>query len=176
MKKLIFVIPFVIGFLFQTAGFAQIKSDGITPKPLTATISAKGIVLAPISVVSTHDLDFGSDILPGVNRTIDKNSNSAGKFSIMGESGKEVTIELSLPPELISGEEHLMLGFSPTDGGYKLPGGNVVEFDPVSSVNAVFGTDGAMDILLGGTVQPTYTQPAGLYEGTVTVTLYYTGN
>lgn len=176
MKKLAFIFPLIFGFLLQNAGYAQNKTDGISPKPLTATISAKGTVLAPVSVVSTRDLDFGSDILPGIIRTIDKSSTSAGKFSIMGEPGKEISIEVALPPELLFGEEHLMIAFSPTDAGYKLPGGSVVDFDPSNPVNAVFGTDGTMDVLLGGTVQPTYTQPAGLYEGNVTVTFYYTGN
>ncbi|MCE1164013.1 MAG: DUF4402 domain-containing protein [Bacteroidetes bacterium] len=176
MKNFVLIFPLIFGFLMQNTVYAQNKTDGISPKPLTATISAKGTVLAPISVVSTRDLDFGNDILPGISRTIDKNSTSAGKFSIMGESGKEISIEVSLPPELISGEEHMIIAFTPTDGGYKLPGGSVVDFDPANPVNAVFGSDGTMDVLLGGTVQPTYSQPAGLYSGTVTVTFYYTGN
>ena len=177
MKKLLIVIPFICVLLLMSDVYAQKNSDGISPKPVTATINAKGTVLSPISVVFTRDLDFGNDILPGINRSIDKNSNSAGKFSILGEAGKEISIEMSLPPELISGENHLAISFTATDAGYVIPGGTVVEFDPATPpVSATFGTDGAMDVLLGGTVQPIFTQPAGLYEGSVTVIFYYTGN
>lgn len=176
MKKLIITIPLICVLLLLNNVYAQKKSDGISPKPVTATITAKGVVLSPISVVFTRDLDFGIDILPGIARSVDKNSNSAGKFSILGQAGKEISIEMSLPPELVSGDNHLAIGFTPTDAGYLIPGGTVVDFDPLNPVSTTFGADGSMDVLLGGTVQPLYTQAAGLYEGTVTVIFYYTGN
>jgi hypothetical protein len=161
-------------FLFSDS-YAQIK-DGVAPTPVTASITARGIVLSPISVTSTHDLDFGNDILPGINRVIDKNSNSAGKFSIMGEAGKEVNISIKTPEFLYSGTNSLPINFSQTDGGYKVTGGSVVDFDPANPVNANIGTDGLLDIYLGGTVVPAYQQEGGEYQGTVIVEFIYTGN
>jgi hypothetical protein len=175
MKTILRGILIILAFFVVNNTFAQVKA-GPGPQPVSATISAKGTVLAPISVVSTRDLDFGSDLLPGVPRVIAKTSNSSGKFSIMGQNGKEVSIVMSLPGNLTNGENVLALYFNPDDAGYIVPGGTMTDFDPISPVNAVFGTDNTMDIYLGGTVSPTYTQPGGLYEGLVTVEFYYTGN
>lgn len=174
MKRLTPVIILIFALISISTAYSQ--NDGIVPKPITATIIAKGTVLSPISVSDTRDLDFGEDILPGIDRVIDKNSNSAGKFTIMGQPGKEISITMSLPLELISGEEVLPVVFSATDAGYKVPGGNTVDFDPFNPVNAVFGNDGTMEIYLGGTAKPYYSQAAGMYDGTVTVVFYYTGN
>ena len=174
MKKLFLIVFILIGFILIENVNAQ--HSNLTPKPLTVTIFAKGTVLSPLTISSSRDLDFGNDILPGVNRVIDKNSNSAGKFSILGQADKEVTVSILTPPELVSGASTLKISFSPTDAGYKLPGGSVVDFDPLNPVNASFGTDGAMDILLGGTVSPYYDQAPGEYSGAITVVFYYTGN
>jgi len=174
MKKLILITLLLIGFVIIDNVYAQ--NDNIQPKPLTVTIYAKGTVLSPLSISSSRDLNFGDDILPGVNRTIDKNSSSAGKFSILGQADKEITISIMTPPELISGTNVLSVSFAPTDAGYKIPSGSVVDFDPLNPVNASFGTDGAMDILIGGTVSPFHDQTPGLYEGAITVIFYYTGN
>jgi hypothetical protein len=174
MKRLTPFIIFIFAFICINIAYSQ--NDGIVPKPITATIIAKGTVLSPISVSTTKDLDFGEDILPGMDRVIDKNSNSAGKFTIMGQPGKEISITMSLPFELVSGEETLPVVFSETDAGYKIPGGSTVNFNPVNPVNAVFGNDGTMEIYLGGTAKPYYSQAAGMYDGTVTVVFYYTGN
>jgi len=174
MKRLTPVI--ILVFVLLSINVAYSQNDGIVPKPITATIIAKGTVLSPISVSTTRDLDFGEDILPGIDRVIDKNSNSAGKFTIMGQPGKEISITMSLPVELISGEEILPITFSATDAGYKIPSGSMVDFDPFNPVNAVFGSDGSMEIYLGGTAKPYYSQAAGMYDGTVTVVFYYTGN
>jgi hypothetical protein len=174
MKRLIPVIMFV--FLLISVNITYSQNDGVVPQPITATITAKGTVLSPISVSTTKDLEFGDDILPGIDRAIDKNSNSAGKFTIMGQPGKEISITMSLPLELINGEEVMPVSFSATDAGYKIPGGSVVEFDPSNPVNAVFGSDGTMEINLGATVKPVYSQAPGYYDGTITVVFYYTGN
>lgn len=175
MKKLFLVILFIFAFALLNDSFAQIIR-GPGPQPVSATINAKATVLSPISVASTRDLDFGNDILPGIPKVIDKTSNTSGKFSIMGQNGKEVCILMATPPNLTNGENILAIYFSPSDAGYRLPGGTINEFDPLSAFNATFGTDGSMDIFIGGTVVPTYTQTGGLYEGTVTVQFYYTGN
>jgi len=175
MKKFILVtLLIVLGFVLNANLYAQ--NEGIVPKPLTVTVLAKGTVLSPLSISYSRDLDFGNDILPGVNKTIDKNSNSAGKFSIMGSSEKEITISIMTPEELVSGENSLGISFSESDGGYKIPGNSVIDFNPLNPVNASFGIDGTMDVLLGGTVKPFHDQIPGTYEGSITVIFYYTGN
>jgi hypothetical protein len=175
MKKLFLVVLFIFAFVMLQESYAQVKR-GPGPQPVSATINARATVLAPISIGSTRDLDFGDDILPGIPKVIDKTSNTSGKFSILGQNGKEVSILMATPQELLNGENTLTIYFSPSDAAFQLPGGTMIEFDPMSEFNASFGTEGSMDIYLGGTVVPTYTQTGGLYEGTVTVQFYYTGN
>jgi len=175
MKALLIIVTSIfLLFLFNDI-FAQSK-EGVTPTPITASITAKGTVLSPISVGTTRDLDFGNDILPGIDRTIDKNSGTSGKFSIVGEAGKEVNVSITAPISLFNGTNSLALSFSSTDAAYQITGGSLVEFDPAVPVNATLGSDGVLDVYLGGTVKPVYKQIAGEYIGTIIVEFNYTGN
>jgi len=175
MKALLIIVASIfLLFLFNDI-FAQSK-EGVAPTPITASITAKGTVLSPISVGTTRDLDFGNDILPGILRSIDKNSNSAGKFSIMGEAGKEVNVMITAPGVLYSGTNTLPLQFTSTDGGYQITGGSVIDFDPLVPVNATLGSDGVLDVYLGGSVNPAFRQAPGEYLGTIIVEFNYTGN
>lgn len=176
MKAIFFSLLVIVTLFLYNDNFAQNVKDGVTPVPITASITAKGTVLSPISVTSTRDLDFGNDIFPGITKVIDKNSNSAGKFSIMGEAGKEVNINITSPGVLYNGTNTLPFVFSETDGGYKITGGTMVDFDPIIPVNANIGTDGLLEIYLGGSVVPTYKQVGGEYQGTIIVEFNYTGN
>ncbi|MFA5403541.1 MAG: DUF4402 domain-containing protein [Ignavibacteria bacterium] len=176
MKKVFFsLLVIMILFLFND-NYAQNSHDGVNPTPITASITAKGTVLSPISITTTRDLDFGIDILPGITKAIDKVSNSGGKFSINGEAGKEVNITITAPTSLYSGTNTLPISFSQTDAGYKVTGGTIIDFDPANPVNANIGSDGALEIYLGGSVVPVFTQVAGDYVGTVVVVFNYTGN
>ena len=175
MNKVIFSLFFLIAIFITCNSYSQTR-DGIAPVPITATITTSGTVLSPMSVTSTRDLYFGNDILPGIRRTVDKNSNSSGKFSILGQPGKEISITITSPGSLTFGASTLPLSFTETDAGYKLPGETMIEFDPANTATAVFGAEGTMDIYLGGTVVPDYSQPGGNYSGTITVVFYYTGN
>ncbi len=175
MNKILLSVFLLIAIFSTCTTYAQ-KKDGIAPTPITATITASGTVLSPMSITSTRDLLFGTDILPGIRRTIDKSSNSSGKFSIMGQPGKEISITITSPGSLTFGANTLPLAFTETDAGYKLPGETMVDFDPANTATAVFGNDGTMDIFLGGTVVPDFSQVAGNYTGNITVVFYYTGN
>jgi hypothetical protein len=176
MKKVFFSLLVIIMLFLFNDNFAQNINTGVTPVPITASITAKGTVLSPISIASTRDLDFGNDILPGIAKVIDKTSNSAGKFSIMGEAGKEVNIAITAPFTLNNGTNTLPLVFTQTDAAYKITGGTMVDFDPANPVNAFIGADGSLDIYLGGSVVPAYRQVGGEYLGTIIVEFNYTGN
>jgi len=68
------------------------------------------------------------------------------------------------------------ISFSTTDAATKTTSGTYVAFDPSASTNSNFGTDGKLDVVLGGTVAPSHTQNAGNYTATVSISLAYTGN
>jgi len=166
MKKLFLTLALVLTVIFVNNSFAQI----------TGNITAKGIVLSPISITATRDLDFGDDIIPGIARTIDKTATSSGKFSLAGQALKELNVTLTTPTELVNGANNLPISFTATDAGYKTPTGTLTAFDPAAPINASFGSEGTMDVFLGGKVTPASNQVAGLYTATVNISLYYTGN
>ena len=166
MKKLFFTLALVLTVIFVNNSFAQI----------TGSILAKGTVLAPISITATRDLDFGNDILPGIVRTVDKSASTSGKFSLAGQSSKQINITLTTPTNLINGANNLPISFTATDAGYKTPTGTLTAFNPATPTNASFGSEGTMDVFLGGKVTPASNQVAGLYTATVNISLYYTGN
>jgi len=165
MRKIV-LFTILLSIVFYCDLFSQI----------TGTIQAKGIVLNPISITATRDLDFGDNIIPGMLRTIDKTAASSGKFSLLGQPSKQINVSLTTPSTLINGVQTLPINFTSTDGGYKTTTGSMVAFDPASPTNAVLGTDGVLDVFLGGRVDPAHNQSPGFYTGTVNISLYYTGN
>ncbi len=169
MKKFFLAIAVVLALVVSKDIFAQ-------QVPVTANINAKGTVITHITVSSAEDLDFGNDIVAGVATTVDKTASNAGKFFITGQPNREISIAFTLPSSLINGSSTMPITFSTTDAGYVVNGNPVSAFNPINSKNASFGTDGAMKIVLGGTVTPSATQEAGQYTAPVTISLQYTTN
>ena len=166
MKKVITVLAVLTLLVLTNVSFSQI----------TASLNTKGSVLSPISVSSTVDLNFGTSILPGRPVTIDKTSVSAGQFNLAGAAGKQIAVTLTLPTNLVSSGNNLAISFAATDGGWKTPTGSWNVFNPASATNATFATEGTMIVAIGGTVSPTYTQVAGNYTATASISMVYTGN
>lgn len=166
MKKLFLTLILVIVTISFSNSYSQI----------TGSITAKGTVLTPISVSSTRDLDFGTDILPGVDKSVNINAATSGKFSLTGQASKQINISLTLPTNLLKGVVTMPITFSATDAGTKTTTGTMTTFNPASGTTASFGTDGKLDVFIGGTVDPSHTQAAGAYTGTISISLYYTGS
>lgn len=166
MRKFFVLAMLVLAMVIVNESNAQI----------TGSIQAKGTVLSPISITATRDLDFGNDIIPGIQRTVDKTDATSGKFSLAGQPNKEINVTLTLPSNLVNGGNNMSITFTSTDGGWKTPNGSMNAFDPANPVNASFASEGTMDVFLGGKVSPTHNQAAGLYTATVSISLYYTGN
>ena len=169
MKKFFLAIAVVLALVVSKDIFAQ-------QVPVSSQINAKGTVITHITVSSTQDLDFGNDIVAGVATTVDKEASNAGKFLLAGQPNRQISIAFTLPTSLINGSSTMPITFSTTDAGYIVNNGSVSAFDPAVSKNASFGTNGAMEIVLGGTVTPSATQEAGQYTAPVTISLQYTTN
>jgi hypothetical protein len=142
----------------------------------TGSILIKCTILAPLNVTSTRDLDFGTSILPGIMKTVDKSSVSSGKVSVSGVASKQINISFSLPSYISYSSNQMPISFNTSDGGYKTTSGTLQTFNPISGTNASLGTDGKLDIFIGGKVSPYHNQVSGAYTGTITVNLQYTGN
>ena len=145
-----------------------------------AVATASGTVLTPITVTKSNDLDFGSSIFPGIDKSVTATSASAAKFTVGGEAGKQVTIVFDLPTELTKvGGATMPISFGATDAGRNT--GNVqaeaTSFDPNSTETTTLEAEnGTLYIWLGGTVSPAHNQSAGEYSADITVTLEYTGS
>ena len=148
-----------------------------------ATIQARAVVLPSMSIVGTHDLDFGN-VMPGINKAVDKvEAGSAGEWIIIGIPKAEINVAFILPNSLdeVDGTDVLPIKFKIADasyndstkGGQQLPAGVL---NPHQNNMTQIGQNGTLGIWLGGEVFPGPSQVSGLYTGRVTLTVTYTGN
>jgi hypothetical protein len=155
----------------------------------TANATAKGVVLLPLTLTKTTDLDFGTVIadptLPG-DVTIDADSGGRSitgavvgvptypgdraLFQGAGSANQDVILSLSAPSVLTSGGNTLSVTSMGFDTG------------ATSAVNATSGklettrtidSTGAFEIGVGGVFHINAAQPNGLYTGAFTVTADY---
>lgn len=166
MKKLFVVILLTGVLLASETCYSQVSNS----------INITAGVISRISVTNKSDLTFGSDIIPGTQKIIDKSAETSGRFSLSGQPGKQISVSFLTPAQLSNGTNAMPVTFSSTDAGYQIPGSSVIDFNPASSANATFGAAGTMTIFLGGKVTPSSGQQTGMYTAAMTVNLQYTGN
>ncbi|MEJ2539876.1 MAG: DUF4402 domain-containing protein [Gemmatimonadota bacterium] len=139
-------------------------------------VNVTASVLQPLTVDGAQDLRFGS-VIPGVGRTVPPSDGvNAGRFDITGEGALEVSLTFDLPTELSTGSDAMPITFDGNSAAYM--NGSLatpLDFDPAVGTNAKLDA-GAMSVFIGGTVNPAFDQPAGDYNGTVTLTVAYTGS
>jgi hypothetical protein len=136
---------------------------------------AQGGALMP---VGSQDLQFGT-VLPGLPTVISRlDAVNGGQFQIRGQRRAEVRIDFILPVALTAGSgATLPLQFGSADGGYstKPAVGSAQSFDPHMPLVVILGNSGRLYFFLGGSALPTPLQEAGSYQGTITMTVAYTG-
>ncbi len=170
--------------------------------PLSAqdvsTGQAKANVLAVLVVTSEADIEFG-DVMQGVPKIADKTSlTAAGRFKIVGEEGKEVSVFMQLPDYLwndstaaggASDEDRMVVAFSTTDADLAFTdastpavhGANAItDQDPHNLSEVTLGNGNVGEqvcwIFMGGRVFPTVDQRTGVYSADIVLTAAYTGN
>lgn len=150
------------------------------PGVLTAqsgTVQAEATVLTPITVTGEQDLQFGN-IFPGVAATVTPDAAAAGRFQLSGAGTSEVNLDFDLPASLDHQTTASTLGltFDAASAGWGATSTTVdATFDPTSTLDVNLD-GGGLYVFIGGTVTPTTTQEAGTYDGTVTLTVTYTGS
>jgi hypothetical protein len=147
----------------------------------SANINATANVLQPLTVTGTNNLAFGN-VYPGVNKSIAySDATNAGKFSVTGYGGAQVSVGFTLPTTL-NGPSSSTLPIDSWTGYYNTTnsatsGGST--FTPSASVVTTnlsgSGGTGSLFVFVGARVSPTGTQTAGAYTNTVTMTVAYTG-
>jgi spore coat protein U-like protein len=151
-------------------GLAATEVQGQTQ---TATILASATVMQPINVVGAVNLAFGS-VFPGVARTVAMNTAGAGRFDVTGQPSAPVFVSFVLPANLTSGANTLPIGTwtghqntvnNPTSG---------TNFTPSAAMTtATFSGTGQLFVFVGATVTPATNQAAGVYNGTIQITVTY---
>lgn len=144
----------------------------------TGNITAQANVVTPITVTPQINLDFGN-VFPGVAKTVPRTAATAGRWRASGFGGAQVTLSFTLPTNLTSGANTLPISFGAGTAGRNtvLDAATATAFDPAAGATANLAAAPASELFvwIGGTVTPTVAQPAGLYTGTITLTVSYTG-
>ena len=144
-------------------------------------ISVSARVLESLVVTAVNDLEFG-DIVAGNTSAVAPDDATAGQYEISGEAGSEVSLSFTLPSnlELVLDPSFTMpISFSNSDGIHSTTNdaGAGSTFDPnVVHTPTLNAMNGDLYIFIGGEVTAAPGQEPGNYEGTITLTVEYTGN
>ena len=139
----------------------------------SASASATADVQTPITVSKTADLAFGT-VFPGVNKSVAVTSASAAAFSIAGQASAGVSLTFSLPATLASGGNTMPLGSWAARYNTTNSSASGTDFTPsASATSATLHTDGKLYVFVGATAQPSVSQAAGSYSGTLSMTVVY---
>ncbi len=177
--KILFAAVIIAGF--ATSAMAD------TPQA-TQDITGRAEIMAPIVINADGDLDFDL-VSQGINKTIGFNNNvtdgtatgdeNTGRFEVEAATGSHVSFNFStLPSNLQIGEEGATMPIVYTAAWGNTNDGSDLEEDLGAVIQGEGDTvkgveDGKFYVFLGGTVQPTNTQEAGVYTADITLTAEY---
>ena len=138
-----------------------------------APLAAQG---RPLTVSRVRDLTFGT-VLPGVPRVILRTDpTNSGQFDLVGAKSNQVLLTFALPLVMTGpAPATLPLTFGGSDAGYSSTQaiGSQVAFDPNQPFLATLNKNGRGSVFIGGTAQPSTSQRAGPYTGTLALTVAY---
>jgi hypothetical protein len=158
---------------------ARAQSSASGAMPVAATVDATAL-----TVVGVNNVRFGF-LIPGTPTTINpRTSASAGYFLIQGARNAQITITLTLPTQLRVGAAGptMPITFGANAGCHRNQPNQAIctLYDPATVLTVRIRNQAPPNnhyhVWLGGTVSPAVGQPAGVYTGTVTATVAYTGN
>ena len=137
----------------------------------SATVTAT--VQQPIAVTKNNDLSFGN-VFPGIDKSIAVTAGGAAKFTVAGQASTPVNLTFTIPATIASGGNNLTLAnwtghFATTD----VTSGGTTFTPSASATSATLSGSGALYVYVGATAQPTSTQAAGNYSGSMTMTVVY---
>lgn len=137
----------------------------------SATVTA--VVQQPLAVTKTSDLAFGN-VFPGLDKTIAVTDAGAAAFSILGQAGANVNLTFSTPATLANGVNSLSVNAWSARRNTSNSAASGTDFTPSGSATAAaIGVGGGLYIFVGATAAPTISQVAGMYTGTLTLTVAY---
>jgi hypothetical protein len=159
-------LSLVVAALVLTSTALQAQSNN-------ASITATASVQTPINVVGAQQLSFGN-VFPGVSKTVAATDlTNAGRFDVTGQASTPVSISFTLPATLASGSNTMPI--ASYTGVYAQNNAQTggTAFSPAASANPTLNGSGALWVWVGAQVQPATNQAAGVYTGSITMTVVY---
>jgi len=138
-----------------------------------ASITATASVQTPINVVGAQPLNFGN-VFPGVNKTVVATDlTNAGRFDITGQASTPVTLSFTLPATLGSGSNTMPIVSYAGVHAQNSTGTGGIGFLPSAGAGPSLNASGQLWVWVGAQVQPATNQVAGVYTGSITMTVVY---
>ncbi len=138
-----------------------------------ASITATASVQTPINVIGAQPLNFGN-VFPGVNKTVVATDlTNAGRFDITGQASTPVTLSFTLPATLGSGSNTMPIVSYAGVHAQNSTGTGGIGFLPSAGASPSLNASGALWVWVGAQVQPATNQVAGVYTGSITMTVVY---
>jgi spore coat protein U-like protein len=139
----------------------------------SANITATATVQTPINVVGAQGLNFSS-VFPGINKAVAATDLvNAGRFDVTGQNSAPVNLSFTLPTTLGFGANTMPIGTFTGIRALTSAQAGGVSFTPSAGASAALSGTGLLYVWLGAQVLPATNQPAGVYTGTVTMTVVY---
>jgi hypothetical protein len=159
-------ITLVVAALVLTGTALQAQTNN-------ASITATASVQTPINVVGAQSLNFGN-VFPGVNKTIAATDlTNGGRFDVTGQASTPVVLSFTLPGTLSSGANTMpIVSYTGVTADNATQTGGLA-FTPASGASAMLSATGALFVWVGAQVQPATNQAAGVYTGSISMTVVY---
>jgi len=138
-----------------------------------ASITATASVQTPINVLGAQALGFGN-VFPGVNKTVAATDlTNGGRFDVTGQASSPVTLSFTLPATLSSGANTMpIVNYTGVHALLNTQAGGIA-FTPSAGATPTLSGTGALFVWVGAQVQPATNQAAGVYSGSITMTVVY---
>lgn len=143
----------------------------------SATISATATVQTPLTVTGTANLAFGN-VFPGLAKTVAPSDAASGRFTVLGQTGAEVSLTFPGLPANLTGAGNLPIGTytGVHNNTNSAAGGTGFTPSAASTLAVLDAATGNQFLFIGATVTPAVAQAPGAYTGTITMNVVYTGN
>lgn len=138
-----------------------------------ASVTATATVQTPINVLGAQQLSFGN-VFPGVDKTVAATDlANAGRFDVTGQASASVTLSFGLPATLSDGVNTLPIGSF--TGIHALVNTQALgaAFTPSVGATTSLSAGGLLFVWIGAQVQPATNQAAGVYTGSIIMTVVY---
>jgi hypothetical protein len=167
----------VLGLLAPSEPAAAQRSSG----PASVMLVSATVVTDRLSVAALRPIAFAAH-RHAVSTTVQPTDAAAGEWRLIGTPNAMIQMKVGTSPDLVNSRDstaaRLAIGFSPTAARWRRdvddPAG-ATTFDPRQGVSGQFGpgSDPALYVWLGGSIQPSADTAAGDYRGTITLTVFY---